>query len=118
MKTVSDADWKELKALLLDKSKHHDEMTAFSTKNMGLSVFIEMATDVYECGRSQTLPEQWKDAYHVMKQRQGIAFQTYLKRKRELAEMEAQFEPLESLDMTELTGGPMKKFLRKKTKEK
>lgn len=115
---VSDEDWPELKRVLLDITKAHDVATAYTQENMGLHMLVEMMVTVYEHGRSRTLPVEWRQAHEVMRGRRDPRYKEHVRKREEVRAEREQFAHLEELDMTELTGGPMHTFLRKKSKKK
>jgi hypothetical protein len=118
VQVINNEEWLKLKTFLLEKSKEHDEVTGFTPTNLGLSLIIEMCIEFYEYGRGNTLPPNWKDAYEILKKRDNVDFQNYLHLKERLKLLETQFEDLDSLDLNELTGGPMREFLNKKKNKK
>jgi hypothetical protein len=111
---INDEEWLKLKLFLLEKSKEHDEVTGFTSSNFGLSLIIEMCIEFYEYGRNKSLPPNWEDAFEILKKRESFEFQNYLNLKESLKIMENRFEDLDSLDLNQLTGGPMSEFLKKK----
>jgi len=117
MWVVFEQDWQELKALLHEKTKEHDDHTAFSKGNMGLSMFTDAMISAYEHGRKHTCPPEWQQALTIVKARRTEEFQAYQRKKREVIHDEERFGHLETLDATELVGGPMRDFLTKKVKK-
>jgi hypothetical protein len=115
---VSDEDWAELKELLLSISKEHDEITAFTAENNGLHVIVELMVRCYESGRTRTLPSYWTSAYETMVGRRDPGFKTYQKHREMVKGLDKIYKHLDTLDMTELTGGPMRDFLQKKNKKR
>jgi hypothetical protein len=115
---ISDGDWGELREFLKTASKMHDERTAFSQDHLGLTLLVEMMVDMYDAGRRHAIPHQWEDAYQTMVKRRDPEFQEHLKRKRQVIHDQAKYERLETLDIQQLTDGPMHRFLKKKYKVK
>jgi hypothetical protein len=113
---MSDTDWGELRAFLKTRCKEHDERKAYTEEHLGLSLIVDMMIDMYEAGRRHTIPDQWRDAHQSVVARRDPAFQAYLQRKAEVIRDRAKYERLETLDMHQLTDGPMHKFLAKKQK--
>jgi hypothetical protein len=116
--SMSDVDWSELREFLKTASKQHDEQTAFSQDHLGLTLLVEMMIDMYDAGRRHAVPRQWEDAYKTMLGRRDPDFQAHLARKRQVILDQAKYNRLETLDMQQLTDGPMHKFLKKRQKVK
>lgn len=115
---LSNEDWGEFRKFLFQTTKEHDEETAFKEENQGIHEFTLMMLDIYDCGRNQMMPPQWKDAYETMKKRQRDQdFIEYMTMKKKVLEKQEHYEHLESVDLTKLTGGPMRNFLNKKRKK-
>lgn len=119
---LNDVDWVELRQLLLDITREHDETTAFTNDNMGLHALMDLMVICYEHGRQRTLPPNWVDAHRVMLGRRAPLYKIHVQQRELVRKQRTDFEHLEQLDMTELTGGPMQQFLRdrqpKKAKKK
>lgn len=113
---MSDVDWNELREFIRTASKQHDERTAFSADHMGLTLLVDMMIDMYDAGRRHSIPAQWADAYASMIGRRDPEFQAHLARKRQVIQEQPKWDRLETLDMQQLTDGPMHKFLKKRQK--
>lgn len=113
---MPDADWGELRAFLRSRCKEHDERTANTEEHLGLSLMVDMMIDMYEAGRRHTIPDQWRDAHASMIARRDPEFQAYLRKKAEVIRDRAKYERHETLDIHQLTDGPMHKFLAKRQK--
>lgn len=109
---LDESDWNELRSLMLGITREHDEATAFTNENMGLHALMELMVLCYEHGRHKTLPPNWQDAYKVMIGRRDPLYKIHVKHRDLVRSQRAEFQHLEQLDVTELTGGPMQNFLR------
>ena len=116
---ISDDEWeKELRPLLSQITKAHDDNTAFTESNQGLNIMVEMMIECYSAGRKKELPSYWINAYEIVKGRRDEAYKRFKRQRDEVETLEKKFGHLDALDMTELTGGSMQKFLKTKYKKK
>jgi hypothetical protein len=78
---------------------------------MGLFAVVSLMIACYEHGRTKTVPPYWRDAHATMLARRDPMYRAYKAQRALVDELRKRYEPLEQLDMTELTGGPMHTFL-------
>ena len=112
-RVLLDKEWVELKEMIEAIVKEHDDNTSFTEDNVGFGIIVNLMMDCYEHGRKHELPPYWNDAYKVYIQRKSPEYKAYVYYKEKLKELEPKLQHLEQLDMTELTGGPMRTFLEK-----
>lgn len=116
---LSDDEWNAFRKFLFERTKEHDEETAFKEENKGIHDYVVLMMEFYEYGRQGVIPPPWQDAYDTMKKRQhNTAFQQYMEMKQKVLQDQERFEELESIDLSKLIADPIKNVITNKKRKK
>lgn len=113
---LDNAQWEELRDLMLQEARSHDHDTAFTPENINLHRGLEFLLHIYQCGRERRLPPEWLNAWNYMEQRKTPEWREYQYVKHRMEALQQQFHDVEWMNLTDVIGAPFSAVLENELK--